>query len=238
MKSSTYQSRIYLYALVLIIPIVFRLSLVAIAAPKASPPSQQMPDVLILIVASNPQITSVSIIYPKLIPKNVAEANLSTMLRETGWNASNLNISDGSAANSGELPMTSIDFRTSFTLDMESGYLPIEPIIKAFRNVKQMEIQYILPQTFYFHGVGDFQNRYVQIKLISGNNAYRYAVHIKDPSFTTLGLPKPQVQSTAPKAVDRTQLTIKILIVALALMAAAIVFMVSVRVTQSRRRAG
>lgn len=238
MKSTTYQSRIYLHSLVLIIPIVLMLSLVAVATPKASPPSQQMPDVLIWVDARNPQATSVAIVYPKLIPKNVAEASVSTMLRETGWNASNLSISDGGTANSGELPMTSIEFRTSSTLDMESGYLPIEPIIKAFRNVKQMEIQYILPQTFYFRGVGDFQNRYVQIKLISGNNAYRYAVHIKDPSFTTLGLPKPQVQSTAPKTVDRTQLTIKILIVALALMAAAIAFMVSVRVTQSRRRAG
>ncbi len=235
---STHRFNSDLWALLVMIAIVLMLSLPAVAAPKANPQAQQMPDVLVLIDARNPQANWVAITYGKVLPRPAAETAIATLLRETGWTARNIDISDSSVFQSGEAPMTAIQFMTTATTQPQTGYLPIEPIIKAFRTEKVIEIQYILPQSFYFHGVGDFSNKYVQIKLISGNNAYRYSVTVKDPSFTSLNLPGPQVPQAASKPEQQSQWTIRLLIVLLALMAAVIAFMISVRFVQSRTRAG
>jgi hypothetical protein len=232
---STIQHHPKLWASVLMIAVLLMLSLPMTAAPKANPPAPRMPDVLIWIDARNPQANWVAITYPKVIPRPAAEMSIATLLRETGWAARNIDISDGSVETSGDNPMTAIQFVTTATVQPANGYLPIEPIIRAFRNQKLVEIQYMPPPGFLFRGLKDFTNRYVQIKLISGNNAYRYSVQIKDPSFTSLDLPKPGTPAAA-KPDQHVQWTVRFLIVVLALTAAVIAFMISVRFVNSRLR--
>jgi hypothetical protein len=233
---STIQQHRKLWASALMIAILLMLSLSLVAAPKTNPPAPRMPDVLIWIDARNPQANWVAITYPKVISRTAAETSIATLLRETGWAARNIDISDGSVETSGENPMTAIQFVTTATVQPANGYLPIEPIIRAFRTEKRVDIQYMPPPGFLFRGIKDFSNQYVQIKLISGNNAYRYSVQIKDPSFTTLNLPKPGAPASATKLDPRSQWTIRFLIIVLASIAAVIAFMISVRFVNSRAR--
>ena len=233
---STSQHHPKLWASALVIAIVLMLSLPIAADPKANPPTPRMPDVLIWIDARNPQANWVAITYPKVISRAAAETSIATLLLETGWTARNIDISDSSVETSGENPMTAIQFVTAATVQPANGYLPIEPIIKAFRTEKLVEIQYMPPPGFLFRGVKDFTNRYVQIKLISGNNAYRYSVQIKDPSFTSLNLRKPGVPAGPVRPDQRLPWTVKFLILVLASTAAVIAFMISVRFVNSRVR--
>lgn len=236
---STYSPPTRIIVGLLLIAIVLLLSLPAFSAPKTTSPSAQMPDVLIWIDARNPTANWIAIIYPKLVSKSAAQASVATLLKETGWTTDDVKITNDSIVKSGANPMTAVEFMTRPTVKLDSGYLPIEPIIKAFRQAKLMEIQYMLPQTFQFRGIGDFSNQYVQIKLISGNNAYRYSVHINNPNFTTLNLPKPQSPVIpVAKQARHSGWIVTALIATLALMAAIIAFMLSVRFTNSRLRTG
>lgn len=223
--------------LIVAVALLVRLALPSCAVPtKPDTKLQTMPDVLVWIDARNPHSAFVGIIYPKLVSRTEAETAVAALLRETGWVAQNINVSDGSATNPGEKPMTAVDFNTTAGLELASGYLPIEPIIKAFRNTNLMEIQYVLPQQFFFRGLGDYKNKYVQIKLVAGSNAYRYSIRVTDASFTNLNLPGPSTSSAQTPASPNSGYTVKVLIVLLAIITAVIVFMIARRATSAREK--
>jgi hypothetical protein len=206
------------------------------AAQTAVMPEPQMPDVLIWIDARNPAQSWVAITYPKVVPKVTAETHLANLLKYTGWAAANLKISHGSIAKTGENPMTSAEFSTPAAIQPQTGYLPIEPIILAFRDLNLVEVQYLTPATFVFRGLGDFENKHVRIKLNRGSNTYRYSISLKTHDFERLDLPGPQVPGEPKESADRgLRLTIEILVVALALTMAALAFIISARFVQKRR---
>lgn len=225
------RARLQALALCTILLLVWAPALHA-ATPK--PDESQMPDALVWIDARNPAASWVSITYPKVVPKATAEMHLGVLLRETGWIASDLAITEGSIMKSGENAMTSVEFSIPAAFDPASGYLPIEPLVRAFQGASEVQIQYVVPQTFQFRGLGDFENKYVRIKLYSGNNAYRYSVRFKVRQFHALDLPPP----SAPKTVSlgRMDPAVKMLILALALVTATLAFVVCVRFTGKRRR--
>ena len=192
-----------------------------------------MPDVLLFVDTRNPSKNAVSITYPKVVTRAQAEADLSRLLQETGWSAASVSITEGSILKSGEFPMTSVEFMTpAATTD---GVIPIEPIIKAFRNAKDIQVQYLMSADFYFRGWGNFENKWVKITLNRGNNAYRYSIHVKDSGFKNLGLPTLGTQAdpgntTVPGRSGNTLITV-VLIVMLALMAATLAYIFTSRYT-------
>ena len=224
----------------LALTIIFALSLIAPAFGQSGAPSG-VPDVLIWIDARNAGASAVSITYPKVVPKAQAEADLANLLRETGWGAASVNITEGSVMKTGEFPMTSVEFMTPSVVQND-GILPVEPMARAFRNVKNIEVQYLTPATFYFRGWGNFENKYVKITLNRGNNSYRYSIRIKDAGFKSLGLPKLATQGNAGNdAVGRRSgvtLITTILIVMLALMAATLAYIFTARHTHRRQTFG
>ena len=192
-----------------------------------------MPDVLLFVDTRNPSKNAVSITYPKVVTRAQAEADLSRLLQETGWSAASVSITEGSILKSGEFPMTSVEFYTpAATTD---GVIPIEPIIKAFGNAKDIQVQYLMSADFYFRGWGNFENKWVKITLNRGNNAYRYSIHVKDSRFKNLGLPTLGTQAdpgntTVPGKSSNTLITV-VLIVMLALMAATLAYIFTSRYT-------
>ncbi|MHB0912864.1 MAG: hypothetical protein ACYC2Y_05380 [Armatimonadota bacterium] len=166
----------------------------AVAIPSFAA-RQDMPNVLVWVYAANPDGSLVSITYPNVMKRDRAERDLKKLLAETGWRAGNINITDDSVMASGEHPMTSVEFSAGPTMDPTGRTLPIEPIVKAFRNSKQIAIVYVVPQNFVYEGPGDFENKYVKIALARGSDTYSYDITIKDSDFKDLGLPKPGVKA-------------------------------------------
>ena len=230
-------------AMVVTLGISAALLLTAMACTNAfsanDSPVGEMPDVLMWIDVRNPDAHWVSITYPKVVTRDVAESYLGKLLTETGWSATNVSITEGSVVESGENPMTAVEFMTPAAVRPYSGLLPIEPIVKAFRDLKNIEIQYLVPPTFYFQGLGDYENEYVKIVLNHGNNAYRYTIRVKNSKFDTLGLPSPNVGEPFAENSGRwgriSGLVVRGLIVMLALMVATLAYIITSRFTGKGR---
>ena len=197
-----------------------------------------MPDVLIFVDARKVGANAVSITYPKVVTRTQAEAALSNLLRETGWSAASVNITDGSIMKSGEFPMTAVEFNTPSAIQAD-GVITIEPIVRAFRNTTNIQVQYLTSPTVYVSSLGSFENKYVKITLNRGINAYRYSIRIKDSGFEDLGLPKPAAERNAStRAVgqgSRVTIIATVLIIMLALMAATLAYIFTARFTRNRK---
>lgn len=197
----------------------------------------QLPDVLIWIDARSPGAHWVSITYPKVVPREMAEIHLGKLLQETRWAAEETNISDTSVMESGDFPMTSIEIRTSWAILPNTGILPIEPLVKAFRDQKNIEIQFLTPESFQFRGYQDFENKYVKITLNYGSNSYRYSIEVKDSEFTSLDLPSP-ISPAQPSSNTRSGIStvvLSVIIVLLALLLAIMAYLITSRLTAKGR---
>jgi len=226
-----------------IAPYVLALLVVLLLAPFASSSSfsavasnqNLMPDVLVWIDAREQGRHWVSLTYAKVIEKSQVEDYFNRLLSETGWTATNVDISDQSLSASGENPMTSIVFVAPQAVRLDSGTLPIEPIVKALRDLKGMKIVYIVPPDFRFRGLSDFENKYVKISLKRGTNTYEYTVTIKDADFDTLGLPTTGVRRTPSETKrDRPGAVALLLVAMLAVLAAALTYLVMSRAAKTK----
>ena len=145
-----------------------------------------MPDVLMLVLVTK-DFDSVSFAYPRAVEQSKAERHLANLLRETGWTADQIRIDQAKMADGSVT--TSVEFVALGTVNTESGGFPLEPIIKAFKDQRYLQVEFMLSTPFRFRGLQRFENDYVNIALHRGTNAYGYSVRIKDSSFRTLGLP-------------------------------------------------
>jgi hypothetical protein len=131
---------------------------------------------------------------------------------------------------------TSAEFSTLGTVNLQSGGFPLEPIIKAFKDLEYLELQFMISMPFNFQGLRRFENKYVKIVLNRGTNVYGYSVFIKDPNFKTLNLPLVQLGDTAaskPADAKRSNLLGIVLIVLLGLFAAILVYYLTKRAAGS-----
>lgn len=208
-----------------------------LGADGSKPPAgtkYPIPD-LVMIVWVTEQMDRVSFTYAKTMKRDNVEAHLGNLLRETAWTANNLHIEDlkmgdGSAT-------TTVEFSTLGTVNLQSGGFPLEPIIKAFKDLGYLEIQFMVSMPFDFRGLRHFENKHVKIVLNRGTNVYGYSVFIKDPNFKTLDLPLVQLGNTAaPKSADakHSNLLGLALIVLLGLLAAMLVYFLTKRAAGSR----
>ena len=224
------------HALLPILALISVLSPISPAFAQNAAPAE-LPDVLIFVDARKVGANAVSITYPKVITRTRAEADLSNLLRETGWSAASVNITEGSVMKTGEFPMTAVEFLTPSAIQND-GVIPIEAIVKAFRNKAYIEVQYLMSPTTYVSALGSFENKYVKIRLNRGNNAYRYSIRIKDSGFQDLGLPKapPEAKAGSSTAEQRTDIRLitTVLIIVLALMAAMLAYIFTSRVIRHR----
>ncbi len=187
------------------------------------------PDVLVFIQLTGTNMDFVSFTYPKVVSQNQAMAHLSRVTSETGWQTLDLRITNNSLLKSGSNPMTSVEFTTPQVVRLDLGGFPIEPLIKAFKDLKHIEIVYVTPPNFTFQGLKNFENKYVKITLQRGTNTYRYQITIKDSDFETLGLPflQPEAPSTPKTEVateHKSRALAVVLIIIIALIAGALTY--------------
>ena len=201
---------------------------------EPAPAQQTVPDMLMLVLVME-QMDNVSFTYREVVKRAKAEEHLGNLLRETAWTANNLRIEDLNMADGGAT--TTVEFSTLGTVNLQSGGFPLEPIIKAFKDLGYLEIQFMVSMPFDFRGLRHFENKHVKIVLNRGTNVYGYSVFIKDPNFKALGLPLVQLGNTAaPKSADakRSNLLGLALIVLLGLLAAMLVYFLTKRAAGSR----
>ncbi|MHB1000236.1 MAG: hypothetical protein ACYC27_13430 [Armatimonadota bacterium] len=216
-------NKIHLYVMIVIILMT---ASAAFSEEKAA--DMQMPDVLIWVLSKNPNYSSVSITFPKVQPKATSESYLAKVLQETGWAATGINITNDSSTDPKDNPMTSIEFTASEGIKPSMVVLPIEQFVKAFRDLKTIQILYMTPSDFNYKGVQNFENKYVKISFTQGVETFNYLITVKDPNFKTLGLPSPGGDTNAINTKNRGVGTgVIVLVSILALMTAIIVYVLT-----------
>ncbi|MHB1458293.1 MAG: hypothetical protein ACYC0V_15390 [Armatimonadota bacterium] len=181
-------SKMILVSIVMLI--LFMVSLTTAFHESKNPPSLTMPDALIWISSTNPTSTYVSVTFPKVIAQTQAQTILANILKETGWTAYNIAInSDKPTDNSGN-PMTSIEFMLNQSAVYQDGSLPIEPLLKALKEMKSIQILVMTSPGFAYNGVKSFENRYIKLNLMMGQNTYNFNINVKDSNFRDPGFPK------------------------------------------------
>jgi len=167
--------------------------------------TNEMPDVQIMVMVA-PAGGSVATVYPQEVPHAQTEARLKR-LALSGWQVEGLTYEDrrlernGSASKSPsvrkaakELPPAPIMSSASFQLntsvvDYAQGTLTLEPFLSAFRDVRRVNVTYLVPGQFNFRGLRQFSDNRVDISLVALEGSYTYQVVLKDHGFERLNLP-------------------------------------------------
>jgi hypothetical protein len=132
---------------------------------------------------------SVALTYSTAVPRALVSTQLNTLLKETGWRAYNINITDRGLSPSAKDAMTSLGFTTPQVVDLRNGYLQVLPFIKALKALKSIRLVYIVPPGFRFSGPVQYADRHVKITMAQSGNTFSYGITIKNPNFGTLNLP-------------------------------------------------
>ena len=195
------------------------------------------PDILILVNAQMKNANWVSITYPNVVKHSQAQMHLSTLVAETGWRVTNTTITDESVMSSGKDPMTSVQFMTPQVIDPAANILPVEPVIKAYKDYANIQLIYIVPQNARLRAMGSYENKYVTITFNGSPGTYRYGIHVKNPSFQSLNLPTPGLSGEAGTVGGQNtvaRVAAAVLIVLLAIGIAILAFMFTSRAIAGR----
>lgn len=201
------------------------LTLPIYAAPETGKaPQLSMPDALVWISSPNTAATYISVTFPKAISDTQAQMLLANILKETGWTANNINITTDKPSESNGNPMTSIEFMPIQSAIYPDGTLPVEPLVKALKEMKSIQILVMTPPGFKYAGVNNFENRYIKLTLTTGQNTYNFNINVKDSNFQDPGFPKTNVTTPTEPTKSGVGWGIITLIIIIALLVAAMVF--------------
>lgn len=177
-------------------------------------PGNKMPDVQVVVLPDAIKGEwSVSVTYPRQVPRAASQAHLKRLLGLSGWKANSvvyedrgLPTNDGvSRNNKGKTDpiMSSVTFSSpSNIVNWDRGALPIEPFARAFRDLNRVYITFFVPGRFDFRGLRKHSDASLDVVLASGGDdpakfgyrgAFTYLLTIRNHKLERLGLPTTQV---------------------------------------------
>lgn len=212
-----------------ILPAVFLTFILTVpvcyAASENGNTHNMTPDVLILVMSGLGRYDQVSINYNSEVPVSKAQIDLNTLARVGHWAILSPSASIKSTSAAKAIRSTSVSFQSQGILNQQSGTLSLEPLVNTFKRFKYIEVDYITPTSFTFHGLKDFENKYVKIILSQSGSSYRYRVRIKNSSFTRLSLPLKQSAQTESQSIQIALLPKLLIILGIAILGAIIAYL-------------
>ncbi|MDX1934181.1 MAG: hypothetical protein SFU56_16390 [Capsulimonadales bacterium] len=159
-------------------------------------PTRRVPDVQVVAFPLPTREWAVTTVYPKTVPRTRAESRVRTLLRLTGWRASEPEFKDRalepSAPDAPKTPvMSSVTFRTTGNVvNLSDGTMPLEPFARAFRDLDRVHITYLIPgDKFAFRGIREYSDNNLEVSLSQGQGAFTYMLNIKNHNLESLRLP-------------------------------------------------
>lgn len=220
----------------LLLSAVILLFVSAISLQAANEDQFERPDVLVLVLGGLGSNDLVSVQYTTVVPLNKAQADLDVMRAVGHWQVKDAKGETKSSGGPKPVMSTSISFATPGIINHANGTLDLEPFITALKRFKYIEVDYLVPSAFQFHGLKDFEDRYVNIKMRPSTNSYRYRVVVKDSSFEKLNLPLRVSEARKPAEHQGMSLAARLALgIGLGLVGAAAVFLIATYLGRRRR---
>lgn len=177
-------------------------------------PGNKQPDVQVVVLPDAGRGEwSVSIVYPRRVPRAASQAHLKRLLGLSGWKANSvvyedrgLPTNDGKSRNNkgkADPVMSSVTFSSpSNIVNWERGALPVEPFARAFRDLNRVYVTFFVPGRFDFRGLRKHSDASLDVVLASGGGdpargapqgAFTYVLTIRNHQLERLDLPTTQV---------------------------------------------
>ena len=199
--------------------------------------SFQRPQVLVLVLGGLGSSDIVSVQYTTVVPLKTAQADLDAMRFLGKWEVRDAKSETKSSGGPRPKQTTSVSFSTKGIIDYTRGSLTLEPFIVGLKKYEFIEVDYLIPSAFQFHGLEDFENRYVSIKMSPGTNSYRYRVVVKNSNFDKLNLPLVQAVAQRAPARNGMSLTARLVLgIVLGLLGAVAAYFIAVYLGRRRRQ--
>lgn len=189
----------------------------AAPAPRVGAPTPAngtAPDVQVVVMALPTGQWGISAVYPRRVPRSEAEARIKKLAALTGWKPTNVEWEERGMdrVSMGEkftpVPvMSSLTFETTGNVvDLADGTISVEPFARAYRDLRQVNITYLIPFKFRFRGLRRFSDTNLDLTLSEGQGAWTYLLNIKNHQMDSLGLPRYEIlRETRPAQTADTQ---------------------------------
>jgi len=192
------------------------------------------PQVLVLVLGGFGPSEQCSISYDSVVALPKAQSDLDTIAAAGKWQVRDAKGVTKSSGGPKPAPTTSISFSAKGLIGYADGTLPLAPYLDGLKRFRFVEVDYIAPSGFAFHGLKDFENRFVKIQMSQNGNSYRYRIVVKDAGFTKLDLPlreseKPKTEE--PQGPDGRRL---VMAIGLAVLAALVAYLVVMYISKRR----
>ncbi|MBC8139755.1 MAG: hypothetical protein H8F28_28060 [Fibrella sp.] len=177
-------------------------------------PANTQPDVQIVVLPLPNEVYAVSSVYPKQVPKAVAQGRIDALLALTKWKATNRKFSDAPAVpnplSDDQTPkgnLSAASFETSGAIYAEDGTINWEPFLRAFGDVRRINMVFFTGTDFAYTGPVSFDNERITFSASSGQGTVAAVANIKkpEPSPASFGLPQYQTGAATPKTVVATK---------------------------------
>lgn len=191
-------------------------SAIAQSAPPAprepvvqTPPpaiSNTKPDVQIVVLGLPTGTYAVSSVYPKQVPKAVAQGRIDKLLALTKWPSTSRKFSDAPAVpnplrddSTPKGKLSAASFETTGAVYASDGTIDWEPFLRAFGDVGRINIVCFTGPEFAYTGPLAFDNDRITFSASAGEGTVAVVANIKkpEPSPASFGLPKQQQPATA-----------------------------------------
>lgn len=181
---------------------------VAVQETVAAPLSNTQPDVQIVVLALPTGTYAVSSVYPKQIPKAVAQGRIDRLLALTKWTATNRKFSDAPATpnplSDSRTPkgkLSAASFETTGMVYAADGTINWEPFLRAFGDVRRINMVCFTATDFAYRGPVSFESDRVSFSASAGEGTVAAVANLKkpEPSPAVFGLPQYRQDDTPAK---------------------------------------
>jgi hypothetical protein len=178
---------------------------VSAGVPAPMPPVvANAPQVQVLILSGTGSSGVMNITYDSQIGQQQVSADLAAISQHLDVEGSKASVTNAAQPVPGmQVPvMTSVTVPGDGLAPLSGTTPPLGAIVFALRRYHRLEIEYIMPPTYVYSGVRQFENADVSLKETQNGSTYIFDVTINNNNLLALNLPLSPATVTSATQVD------------------------------------
>lgn len=177
-----------------------------ISGVTGQPTPNTQPDVQIVVLPLPTGTYAVSSVYPKRVPKAVAQGRIDRLLALTKWKATNRKFSDAPAVpnplRDDQTPkgkLSAASFETTGTIYADDGSINWDPFLRAFGDVRRINLVCFTGTDFAYRGPVSFESTRIAFSASAAQGTVAAVANIKKPEPAPAPFGLSQYATASPK---------------------------------------